>query len=107
MALRNRATVVHTFGRVPILEVSTTSFDHWRDQQRCLAECARVLEAKGGLVLADFVLALARGDAHRRSPEEGQNARAPNPLLTRAGCGSADWHPLKTPLIAAFGASKL
>jgi ubiquinone/menaquinone biosynthesis C-methylase UbiE len=54
MALRNRATVVHTFGRVPILEVSTTSFDHWRDQQRCLAECARVLEAKGGLVLADL-----------------------------------------------------
>ena len=42
------------FGRVPILEVSTTSFDHWRDQQRCLAECARVLEAKGGLVLADL-----------------------------------------------------
>jgi len=36
------------------LEVSTTSFDHWRDQQRCLAECARVLEAKGGLVLADL-----------------------------------------------------
>ena len=36
------------------LVLSTTSFDHWHDQERGLAECARVLEPEGYLVLADL-----------------------------------------------------
>ncbi|HWT48597.1 MAG TPA: class I SAM-dependent methyltransferase, partial [Mycobacterium sp.] len=35
------------------LIVSTTSFDHWADQQAGLVECARVLRPGGQLVLAD------------------------------------------------------
>jgi len=34
--------------------VSTLSFDHWADQQRGLAECARVLRPRGTLVLVDL-----------------------------------------------------
>jgi SAM-dependent methyltransferase len=40
------------------LVVSTTSFDHWADQQAGLAECARVLAPGGCLVLADLFSAL-------------------------------------------------
>lgn len=36
------------------LVVSTVSFDHWSDQGRGLAECARVLQAGGRLVVADL-----------------------------------------------------
>jgi ubiquinone/menaquinone biosynthesis C-methylase UbiE len=35
------------------LVVSTTSFDHWTDQQAGLVECARVLRPGGHLVLVD------------------------------------------------------
>src|ERR1700746_3956615 len=35
------------------LIVSTTSFDHWADQQAGLVECARVLRPRGQLVLVD------------------------------------------------------
>ena len=35
------------------LVVSTTSFDHWSDQQKGLAECRRVVTAGGHLVLVD------------------------------------------------------
>ncbi len=35
------------------LVVSTTSFDHWADQQAGLRECARVLAPGGRLVLVD------------------------------------------------------
>jgi len=36
------------------LVVSTTSFDHWADQQAGLRECARVLAPGGRLVLVDL-----------------------------------------------------
>ena len=35
------------------LVVSTTSFDHWADQQAGLRECARVMAPGGCLVLVD------------------------------------------------------
>ncbi len=35
------------------LIVSTTSFDHWRDQAGGLRECARVVDRTGVLVIAD------------------------------------------------------
>lgn len=87
--------------------VSTTSFDHWRDQRRGLVECARVLEAEGHLVLADLfsrwlvptLIGSRRRKARTRERLEG--------LLAGAGFGSADWHPLRTPLIAAVESRKL
>ena len=35
--------------------VSTTSFDHWKDQGKGLHECARVLQPGGTLVLVDLI----------------------------------------------------
>jgi ubiquinone/menaquinone biosynthesis C-methylase UbiE len=83
------------------LVVSATSFDHWRNQGRGLAECARVLELEGHLVLADLfsrwllptVFIGRRGKARTR--------KRMTALLRDAGFSSANWHPLETPLIAA------
>ena len=44
------------------LVVSTTSFDHWTDQQAGLVECARVLRPGGRLVLVDQFSRLAAAD---------------------------------------------
>jgi ubiquinone/menaquinone biosynthesis C-methylase UbiE len=88
------------------LVVSTTSFDHWRDQARGLAECARVLAPGGHLLLADLfsrwlaptLLGSRRGKARTRS-------RATR-ILVDAGFAVAAWHRLETPLIAALDAVK-
>ena len=89
------------------LVVSTTSFDHWRDQQRGLMECARVLETGGRLVLADlfssWLVPTLIGSRRRKARTRARVT----PLLTRAGFDSAEWHHLKTPLIAGFEARKL
>ena len=64
------------------LVVSTSSFDHWVDQQRGVREVARVLHPDGRFVLADLCAAWLSG-----SHEEGR-ARTPKAItetLTRAG----------------------
>ena len=58
------------------LVVSTTSFDHWADQQAGLAECARVLVPGGWLVLTDLFSGwltptLVGGRRIRRGPTVG------------------------------------
>jgi ubiquinone/menaquinone biosynthesis C-methylase UbiE len=89
------------------LVVSTTSFDHWHDQQRGLAECRRVLEPEGHLLLADMF-------SHWLAPtlfgSRRGKARTRNrlmPLLIQAGFASAKWRPLETPLMAVVEAAKL
>jgi ubiquinone/menaquinone biosynthesis C-methylase UbiE len=89
------------------LVVSTTSFDHWRDQQRGLAECARVLEAEGRLVLADLFSPWLVTTLIGSRRKKARTQRRLTALLTRAGFDSADWHPLKTPLITAVEARKV
>ena len=65
------------------LVVSAMSFDHWTDQALGLAECARVLDPGGGLVLADLF-------APWLLPTRRRPRRAAT-LLTRAGFREPTW----------------
>jgi len=88
------------------LVVSTTSFDHWSDQAAGLAECARVLEPGGRLVLVDLftwfllptLVAGHRGKARTR-------ARAGR-LLSEAGFRSVEWHALYRLVLKAATATR-
>jgi ubiquinone/menaquinone biosynthesis C-methylase UbiE len=87
------------------LVVSTTSFDHWADQQAGLGECARVLAPGGHLVLTDqfsplllpTLLAGRRGKARTRQ-------RA-SQLLSAAGFKHLAWHDLYAVIIKAVTAT--
>ena len=88
------------------LVVTTTSFDHWADQQAGLAECARVLTPGGQLVLADLFSAwlwptilLGRRDRARTK------ARATR-LLAAAGFRAPQWHDLYAVIIRAVTATR-
>ncbi len=88
------------------LIVSTTSFDHWNDQQAGLVECVRVLRPSGHLVLVDqfsrwllpTVATTRRGKARTRS-----RATA---LLLRAGLRSPQWHRVYAVIINGVTAAK-
>lgn len=88
------------------LIVSTTSFDHWSDQQAGLTECARVLRPGGHLVLVDqfswwltpTLLTSRRGKARTR--------RRATRLLLRVGFCSPRWHRLHAVIINAVTATK-
>jgi ubiquinone/menaquinone biosynthesis C-methylase UbiE len=88
------------------LIVSTTSFDHWSDQQAGLIECARVLRPGGQLVLVDqfswwlmpTMLTSRRGKARTK--------RRATRLLLDAGFCSLKWHRLYAVIINAVTATK-
>jgi ubiquinone/menaquinone biosynthesis C-methylase UbiE len=88
------------------LIVSTTSFDHWSDQQAGLGECARVLRRGGRLVLVDqfswwllpTLLTSRRGKARTR--------RRATRLLLRVGFCSPHWHRLHAVIVNAVTATK-
>lgn len=88
------------------LIVSSTSFDHWSDQQAGLSECARVLRRGGQLVLVDqfslwltpTLLTSRRGKARTR--------RRATRLLLRAGFCSPHWHRLHAVIVNAVTATK-
>jgi ubiquinone/menaquinone biosynthesis C-methylase UbiE len=88
------------------LVVSTTSFDHWADQQAGLAQCARVMAPGGRLVLVDqfspwlwpTLLAGRRGKARTK--------RRAGRLLNTAGFRALEWHDLYAVIIKAVTASK-
>jgi len=89
------------------LVVSTTSFDHWADQGAGLAECARVLQPGGHLVLADLFSAwllptLLFGQRQGRA----RTSRRADRLLEDAGFPSRAWHNLYTLIIRAVVATK-
>ena len=88
------------------LVVSTTSFDHWADQRAGLAQCARVLEPGGYLVLADLfsVLLLPTLLAGRRG--KARTKRRATQLVTAAGFHSPHWHRLYATIIQAVTATK-
>jgi ubiquinone/menaquinone biosynthesis C-methylase UbiE len=88
------------------LIVSTTSFDHWSDQQAGLRECGRVLRPGGQLVLVDqfsrwlmpTMLTSRRGKARTR--------RRATRLLLSTGFCSPHWHRLHAVIINAVIATK-
>jgi ubiquinone/menaquinone biosynthesis C-methylase UbiE len=81
------------------LVMSTTSFDHWRDQKRGLAECVRVLEPEGYLVLADLFSRWLLPTLFGSRRAQARTRKRLTPLLTSIGMRSLKWHQLSTPLI--------
>ena len=88
------------------LVVSTTSFDHWADQQAGLLECARVLAPGGRLVLVDQFSPLYLPTLVGSRRGKARTRRRATRLLTRAGFHSPQWHGLYAVIIRAVTASK-
>lgn len=78
------------------LVVSTTSFDHWADQQAGLTECRRVLTPTGRLVIADlFATGPLRVTATLGRRRDRVRTRAETDrALARAGLTVLAWHPI-------------
>lgn len=88
------------------LIVSTTSFDHWTDQQVGLIECARVLRPGGHLLLVDqFSRWLVPTLVGSRQGKARTKRRADH-LLLRARFQSPQWHNLHAVIIKAVIATK-
>jgi ubiquinone/menaquinone biosynthesis C-methylase UbiE len=88
------------------LLVSTTSFDHWRDQQAGLIECARVMAPGARLVLADqFSAWLLPTLLGSRSGKARTKARATR-LIVSAGLHGVEWHDVYAVIIRAATATK-
>jgi ubiquinone/menaquinone biosynthesis C-methylase UbiE len=88
------------------LVVSTTSFDHWADQEAGLRECARVMAPGGRLVLADQFSPLYLPTLTGSRRGKARTRRRATRLLARAGFGSLEWHVLYAVVIGAVTASK-
>ena len=88
------------------LVVSTTSFDHWRDQGAGLAECARVLTPNGILVLTDLFSACLAPTMVAGHRDRARTKRRAGALLTNAGFHSVDWRDLYSLIIKTVVASK-
>jgi len=88
------------------LVVSSTSFDHWSDQQAGLAQCARVLAPGGCLVLTDLFSAwllptLIGGRRHK-----ARTSRRATRLLQAAGFEEIQWHEIYDVIIRAAAARR-
>jgi ubiquinone/menaquinone biosynthesis C-methylase UbiE len=83
------------------LVVSTTSFDHWADQQAGLTECARVLTPGGHLVLVDQFSAWLWPTTLLRRRDKARTKLRATRLLAAAGFRSPQWHHLYAVIIQA------
>jgi ubiquinone/menaquinone biosynthesis C-methylase UbiE len=88
------------------LVVSTTSFDHWADQQAGLTECARVMVPGGTLVLADQFSSLLLPTLLAGRRGKARTKRRASRLVTAAGLRSPRWHDLYAVIIRAVTATK-
>jgi len=88
------------------LVVSTTSFDHWSDQQAGLLECARVLAPDGRLVLADQFSAWLVPTLVAGRRDRARTKRRADRLLGGAGLRAQEWHDLYAVIIRAVTATK-
>ena len=88
------------------LVVSTTSFDHWADQQAGLAQCARVLAPGGCLVLADLFSVMLLPTLLAGRHGKARTKRRATRLVTAAGLHSPQWHPLYAAIIQAVTATR-
>jgi ubiquinone/menaquinone biosynthesis C-methylase UbiE len=83
------------------LVVTTTSFDHWSNQETGLLECARVLRPRGHLIVVDqFSLLLAPTLVAGRRGKARTKGRV-TALLRSAGFPSVTWHNLYAMIIRA------
>lgn len=87
------------------LVVSTTSFDHWADQEAGLRECARVLVPGGRLVLVNQFSPLYLPTLVGSRRGKARTRRRATRLLARAGFRSPEWHVLYAVVIGAVTAS--
>lgn len=88
------------------LVVSTTSFDHWADQQAGLRECARVLAAGGRLMLVDQFSAWLLPTLVAGRRDKARTRRRAERLLAAAGFGAPAWHDLYGGIIKAVTARR-
>jgi ubiquinone/menaquinone biosynthesis C-methylase UbiE len=88
------------------LVVSTTSFDHWADQQAGLRECARVLTPGGRLVLTDLFSPLLVPTLVGGRRRKARTRRRADRLLTAAGFRDAQWHDVEAVIIRAVAAGR-
>lgn len=87
------------------LVISTTSFDHWADQQGGLLECARVLTPGGRLVLADLFSPWLRPTLAAGRRAKARTRRRATRLLSAAGFRDLAWHDLYAVVIKAVTAT--
>jgi len=87
------------------LVVSTTSFDHWADQQAGLRECARVLAPGGHLMLADLFSPLLLPSLLAGRSGKARTQRRASRLLAAAGFRGLAWHDLYALIIKAVTAT--
>ncbi len=88
------------------LVVSTTSFDHWANQEAGLRECARVTAPGGRLVLVDQFSPLYLPTLVGSRRGKARTRRRATRLLARAGFQSPEWHVLYAVIIGAVTASR-
>lgn len=88
------------------LVVSTTSFDHWADQQAGLEQCARVLAPGGSLVLADLFSVLLVPTLIGSRRHKARTKQRMDRLLTAAGFRDIRWHGVETVIIRAVTARR-
>jgi ubiquinone/menaquinone biosynthesis C-methylase UbiE len=88
------------------LIVTTTSFDHWSDQQAGLRECARVLRRGGQLVLVDQFSRMLLPTMLTSRRDKARTRNRATRLLLRAGFCPPHWHRLYAVIVHAVTATK-
>jgi SAM-dependent methyltransferase len=74
------------------LVISTTSFDHWEDQQAGLRECARVLVHGGQLLLTDLFSNWLLPTLLTGRKTKARTQRRASLMISDAGFHSLVWH---------------
>jgi ubiquinone/menaquinone biosynthesis C-methylase UbiE len=88
------------------LVISTTSFDHWVDQQAGLVECARVLRPGGHLMLVDQFSLLLAPTLLRSRRGKARTRRRATSLAANAGFEALRWHHVYAVIINGMTARK-
>jgi SAM-dependent methyltransferase len=89
------------------LVVSTTSFDHWKDQAAGLCECARVLTPNGHFVLTDLCSVLLVPTMLFGRRDRARTRTRSDRLLRSAGFRTMEWHRLYGLIIGSVVATKM